>query len=91
MPVSCTKRERKCWVMISLNEECTVQCFMDERETMSHTTHAIVRVYTCSASSRWNTVQSPALLVDSEPQLWTARVSSTKQHAVCAGMTIVQV
>jgi hypothetical protein len=36
-------------------------------------------------------IQSPALLVDSEPQLWTARVSSTKQDAVYAGMNTVQV
>jgi hypothetical protein len=36
-------------------------------------------------------VQSPALLVDSEPQLWTAMVSSTEEQTVFAGMNTVQV
>jgi hypothetical protein len=36
-------------------------------------------------------VQSPALLVDSEPQLSKARVSSTEQDAAFAGMNTVQI
>ncbi len=36
-------------------------------------------------------LQSPALLVDSEPQLWTAMVSSIKEETVFAGMNTVQV